>query len=513
MKNTPVALVILDGFGYLQHKEHNAIAQAHMPNFMQWWQQYPHAVLKAAGNAVGLPEELSGNSEVGHYTLGAGRIVQQPMTLWLNSIEDGSFAHNEVLVKELERLHHAGGALHIMGLLSDAGVHAHEKQIYASIGAAVNAGIKRIIIHVFLDGRDVAPQSAHEYLQRLTIYIKQYTQAQKCHVIIGSIHGRFYAMDRDNNWERIEKSYRVLTEKQDGPYESWEKVLERNYAHSITDEFIPPTQLDPESQIHNGDGILFCNVRPDRARELTRCFIQSDPLSVFIPFVLKPLSLTFFITPVVYDIHLPTTVLFAREPIHNTLKDVLAAHHKTIFSIAETEKYAHVTYFFRGENEDRVPGETRTMIHSIVADNYKDNPHMSAEEITNAVILSLRNEPSDFYLINYANADMVGHSGDLDATVKAVECLDLQLKLLYDVIVEKMDGTLYITADHGKAEQMSDESTGQPRTAHTSNCVPFIMIKKESVNIPLELPLTQLADVAPFILQNMDLPVPDEMVK
>lgn len=511
MKNNhPVALVILDGFGYSTEKEYNAIAKADMPHFMQWWQNYPHAIIQAAGTAVGLPDNLCGNSEVGHLTIGAGRIIKQPMTIWLESIENGSFAHNKILHASFEELKQVGGALHIMGLLSDAGVHAHEKQIYTSIAVAVDAGVKKIVIHAFLDGRDVAPQSAHEYLQRLTDYIKHYVNGQKCHVFIGSVHGRFYAMDRDNNWERIEKSYRVLTEQQDDLCESWEKVLERNYAHNITDEFIPPAQLDSESVIHNGDGILFCNVRPDRARELTRCFV--DPTE-FSPFILKPLNLTFFVTPVVYDVDLPTVVLFPRAAVHNTLKDILAAHDKTIFTIAETEKYAHVTYFFRGENEEPVVTETRIMIPSVVAQDYIDYPEMSAEHITDAVIASLRTDPADFYLINYANADMVGHSGNFDATVKAVECLDVQLKRLYDEIVEKMDGTLYITADHGKAEDMYDELAGQPRTAHTSNPVPFIMIKKNLESDDLQLPLKELSDIAPFILQAMGLPVPSEMKK
>ena len=506
----PVVLVILDGFGYSVDKQYNAIAQANIPHMRRWMQQYPHAIIQAAGSAVGLPANVMGNSEVGHLTLGSGRVVKQPMTIWLESIKNGSFMHNKVLLESLERLRHAGGALHIMGLLSDAGVHAHEKEIYASIAVAVDAGIKKIVVHAFLDGRDVAPQSAHEYLERLEDFIKLYKNDYN-HIFIGSVHGRFYAMDRDNNWDRIEKSYRVLTEKQDAPYESWEKILERNYAQNITDEFIPPTQLNPEGIIGNGDGVLFCNVRPDRARELTRCFMESYFTQPFAHFVLKPLNLTFFMTPVVYDVHFPTVVLFPREPLHNTLKDVLAEYGKTIFTIAETEKYAHVTYFFRGQNEDPVTTETRIMIPSITAQNYIDHPEMSAKQITDAVIASLQNDPADFYLINYANADMVGHSGDFGATVKAIECLDKQLEQLYNQVIEKMDGTLYITSDHGNAEDMYDEVTRQPKTSHTNNPVPFIMIKKGMKGDGV-LPLQQLSDVAPFILENMNIPVPLEML-
>ncbi|HEX4068880.1 MAG TPA: 2,3-bisphosphoglycerate-independent phosphoglycerate mutase [Candidatus Babeliales bacterium] len=517
----PVALVILDGFGYSPPTslklrrtgeiKYNAIAQAKMPNFTQWWQHYPHAILKASGHAVGLPDHFIGNSEVGHLTIGAGRIIKQPMTIWMESIKNGSFAHNPVLLEGFKKLQTVGGTLHIIGLLSDAGVHAHVAEIYASIAAAVDAGLKKIVVHPILDGRDVAPRSAHEYLEDLTQFIKRCNQSgTKPRVIIGSLQGRFYAMDRGHNWDRVEKSYRMLTEKHEGSYVPWEKVLEQNYMHDVSDEFIPPTQLNPGGEIKNGDGILFCNVRPDRARELTAMFTcSSKPWRSRV----KPINLTFFMTPVMYDTNLPTTVLFPRKPILHTLKDVLAEHHKTIFSVAETEKYAHVTYFFRGENEEPVATETRVIIPSIVAKNYIDHPEMSAELITEAVINSLKNEAKDFYLINYANADMVGHSGNFDATVKAVECLDVQLQKLYEQIVQNMNGTLYITADHGKAEQMWDEKLQQPRTAHTSNPVPFIMISKSSQNYSMTLPITELSQIAPFILQNMGIDISVEMIQ
>src|SRR5579862_7301918 len=482
----PVALVILDGFGYSPPTsprlrrtgeiKYNAIAHANMPHFTHWWKTYPHAFLKAAGTAVGLPDNWIGNSEVGHLTLGAGHIIKQPITVWMESIRNGSFERNPVLLEGFEKLKKVGGTLHIIGLLSDAGVHAHEACIYASIAAAVDAGLKKIVVHPILDGRDVAPRSAHDYLEHLTQFIKHCNHdGSKPRVIIGSLQGRFYAMDRDHNWDRVEKSYRMLTElsmsqpgsPSKGTEDGVKKILEHNYMQGITDEFIPPTQLNVAGEIKNGDGILFCNVRPDRARELIQAFVGSSVSPAVSdealakseavegnerpPFITKPLNLTFFMTPVLYDPHLPTTVLFPRKPIMHTLKDVLAEHGKTIFSIAETEKYAHVTYFFRGENEEPVATETREMIPSIVARNYIDYPEMSAELITVAVINSLQKNPTDFYLINYANADMVGHSGDFDATVKAVECLDKQLQKLYEMIVQKMNGTLYITADHGKA--------------------------------------------------------------
>jgi 2,3-bisphosphoglycerate-independent phosphoglycerate mutase len=507
-KTNPVALIILDGFGYSKEKKYNAIAHARMPHFNAWWNMYPHALLAASGKYVGLADGMIGNSEVGHLAIGAGRILDQPMKIWLDAIANNSFAQNKIMQNEFEKLVDVNGRLHIIGLLSDAGVHGHEKQIDAVIVAAIHAGIKKIIVHPILDGRDVAPQSAYAYLHRLEEVVKQYNHG---YVTIGSIHGRFYTMDRDHHWDRIEKSYRVLTESTangDHLYESWEKILERHYVHNITDEFITPTQLCADAIIHNGDGIIFCNVRPDRARQLTMCFVQSEK----VPFIIKPLNLTFFITPIDYGDNIQTSVLFERNAVRNTLKDVLAEHGKTIFTIAETEKYAHVTYFFRGENEEPVATETRHMEHSLPAKNYVAYPEMRAQEITEVVVESLENNPADFYLINYANADMVGHSGNFGATIKAVEFLDKQLGVLYEEIVEKRNGTLYITADHGKAEDMFDESTNQPRTAHTNNKVPFLMIKNGTENGG-QLGLKELADIAPFLLQNMRIAVPGEMQK
>lgn len=498
----PIALIILDGFGIAAKTRDNAVFLAKTPNLNHWIETYPHTTLKASGTFVGLPDHFQGNSEVGHITIGAGRIIKQPLTIWLEAINNGSFYTNETLNNGLKQLKKNGNTIHIMGLLSDAGIHCYETLIYAAIDAAAQAEIKKIIVHVFLDGRDTPPQSAYHYLKKLEFHLKHLH-----HVTIGSLHGRFYAMDRDNNWDRTEKSYRILTEAQQGPYDSWEKILERNYAHNITDEFIEPIQLHPDAIIKNGDGILFCNIRPDRARQLTASFVQPH----FTHFITKPCNLAFFITPIEYDKQLPTTILFHRPLIKNTLKDILTQHHKTIFSIAETEKYAHITYFFRGENEEAVETETRVLIPSIKTESYRNYPHMSAEEITDATLSSLQTNPKDFYLINYANADMVGHSGDFDATVKSIEFLDTQLKRLYDIIITKMNGTLFITADHGKAEEMFDEATHQPKTSHTTNPVPFIMINNTYAHSPFSLPLSQLADIAPFILKEMKLPIPEEM--
>ncbi|MFC1845608.1 2,3-bisphosphoglycerate-independent phosphoglycerate mutase [Candidatus Dependentiae bacterium] len=500
----PTVLVVLDGLGYSPSTTHNAVFAAKTPNLDSWQDSYPHALLKASGTAVGLLEGAIGNSEVGHLTLGSGRIVQQPVAIVHEAIANKTLFKNSVLIEQLKKIKTSGSKLHLMGLLSDASVHSHIAHLFAFLDAAKQVGLENVFIHPFLDGRDTPPQSAATYLEQLDKKIAQLGLGN-----IASLHGRFYAMDRDNNWERTEQSYCTLTEKQTTKQTSWQETLDESYKKNITDEFVPPTQLHPSGIIEPGDGILFFNFRPDRARQLTRAFI--DPS--FIEFKRKRVQLECFITPFSYTPTLKTDVLFSRKPIRNTLCDVLHNNGKTMFAIAETEKYAHVTYFFSGGREQRLANETRMLIPSIRATTYVKHPAMSAQKITEAVLTSLKTDPHDFYLINYANADMVGHSGNMDATVKAIEYLDGQLKKLYDQIITNMDGTLYITSDHGNAEQMFDATTGQPTTAHTTNQVPFIMLKKELRGNTKELPLTELSEIAPFILQNMELEIPKEMTK
>lgn len=505
MKKTirPTVLVILDGFGHAPASDFNAVTQAKIPNINSWLKTYPHTLLAASGIAVGLPEGTMGNSEVGHLTLGCGTIINQPLTIIHRAVRDGSLATNKTLVNNLAKLKQNNGRLHLMGLLSDAGVHSNFEHVVAYLEAAKQAGIHNVFIHAFLDGRDTPPQSASTYLQTLDATI------QKLGIgTLATIQGRFYAMDRDNNWERTAQCYATLTQPQTTEFHDWHSALHYNYDHGKTDEFVAPVQLNNKGTIKNGDGVLFFNFRPDRARQLTAAFI--DPQ--FQHFSVTPLHLSFFITPVQYAPTFHNEVLFSREPIAITLPDVLHAHAKRMFAIAETEKYAHVTYFFSGGREQAYATETRVLIPSIPAKNYIDLPEMSAREITQAVLQSLLTDPHDFYLINYANPDMVGHSGNLAATVKALECLDGELKKLYDIIVTQMDGTLYITSDHGNAEKKRDEN-GQPHTAHTTNKVPFLMIQKAKKGSSHELPLTQLADVAPFILQTMGLPVPTQMLR
>lgn len=507
MKKNITALVIMDGFGISENKKYNPtsllcsyegqgpIAVAKKPTIDYLIANYPNTILRASGKYVGLPEGFIGNSQVGHLTIGQGAIIPQALSIINESIEDNSFFKNKVLNNDLEKLSQSNGNLHIIGLLSDAGVHSHENHLFAFIKAASNFNIKKIYLHLILDGRDEAPESAVIYLKRLEDYIKPYTN-----IFIGSIQGRFYAMDRDKNYQRTEESFKTLTSVQEIKFNNWQNALKYYYAQNVTDEFIPPTLLDSNSTIKNGDGIIFFNFRPDRARQLTSYLLKLD--------------LTFFLTPVSYGPNQTQAspggyagqadVMFKTVALKDNLMDILAQKNLTTYSIAETEKYAHITYFFRGGREEHYKTETQVLVPSIKTKDYINHPEMSANEITDKVIASLENDPKDFYLINYANADMVGHSGDFDATIKAIECLDKQLKRLYEEIVLKLNGTLYITSDHGNAEIKFDEKTLQPSKAHTTNPVPFIFIRKDLKGKKIELPLSGLSDIKSFILMNLE---------
>lgn len=498
----PVALVILDGFGWRSQTDYNAITKARKPTFDYLMDHFPHAFLKASGQAVGLPPGTPGNSEVGHMTLGAGRIIEQPITRLDHAIADGSFFRNPVLIEHLKALAQQKTTLHLIGLLSDGNVHSSDSHLYAFIAAALELGVHKIMVHAILDGRDVPPRSAATYLDRFDQNCHQHSQVK-----LGSIMGRFYAMDRDKNWNRTAAAYICLTTQEKPQFTSWQKALDYYYKEGTEDEFIVPTQLDSDSIMHQGDGIICFNVRPDRSRQLISAFVQPD----FNRFPVKQLKLSFFITPFALNHWPQVTVLFSFPPLSETLKQVLSENGKTILAVAETEKYAHVTYFFSGGHEKPFVHEKQILIPSLKVHDYKEYPQMSADEITADVINSLQEKPYDFYLINYANADMVGHSGDLQATIKAVECLDEQLKKLYDQLVLKMAGTLFITADHGNAELKYDQRSGQPHTAHTTSLVPFIYVDKAVENSDMKLTLHELSDVAPFILRTMQLSIPTQM--
>ncbi len=501
----PIALVILDGFGFNKNIRYNAVAQAYKPHFAAWLQRYPHVLLTASGTSVGLLPCQMGNSEVGHLTIGAGRVIEQDITRILSAIDNGSFFSNKTIIDLFEKISKKNSRLHIMGLLSDGGVHSHEKIAFALLKMAKKQNITDVYVHAFLDGRDVPPQSAAHYLQKLDKNFAQLNLGK-----LGSITGRFYAMDRDKNWERTQQVYEMLTTKKAIPFASWHAALDHYYHQKTTDEFVPPTQLDASSNINKGDGVICFNFRADRAWQLTAAFV--DPTFNYFP--TQKIDLNFFATMTDYNHqnNIATEVIYKPINITNTLKEILEKNGKSIFSIAETEKYAHVTYFFNGGKEQKLPNEKRVLIPSIPAKNYVNHPSMSAPEITKAIIDSLQTDPRDFYLINYANADMVGHSGNLQATIKAIECLDEQLSVLYKEFVEKRNGTLYITADHGNAEDMFDEKTGQPKTAHTTNPVYFLMLKKD-VQPAILKNLHGLSDIAPFIVEHMGLPLPKEMKK
>lgn len=492
---SPHVLIVLDGFGYAAPAEYNAISSAATPTFDKLWHKYPHTLLKASGSAVGLPSGVIGNSEVGHETLGAGRIIKQPSLILNEAIANGNLAHNEALLHAFSLIKQSTNRIHLMGLLSDADVHSDLHHAYAFIRLAHQAGIKEIFVHAFLDGRDVAPRSAAHYLTDLEKTLKEIGAGQ-----LASISGRFYAMDRDHQEERTKACFTMLTQGQ-AVTESWESIIADFYARGLTDEYIKPTLLISQGRIQPHDGILFWNYRPDRARQLTSLLLESS---------LKPAA---FIIPVSYGptYDQRTIVLFPHKPLKNTLKEVLAAQGETIVSIAETEKYAHVTYFFGGGREKLWQGEEQIMIPSLGTAHYDDTPWMSASAITTAVINHMVTHPADFYLINYANADMVGHTGNIPATIKAVECIDKQLEKLVELVVKEMNGTIYLTADHGNAEEMYDAKTGQPHTSHTTNPVPFIIVRRDLKNVEMPLALTKLSDVAPFILKDMGLPVPYEM--
>lgn len=490
----PSALIILDGWGYSTEHHYNAIFNAHPTTFTVLFKTYPHALLKASGTAVGLPEGAPGNSEVGHTTIGAGTILLEPLTIINNAINNDSFLNNQHLIDLLNTCLKKNGRLHLIGMLSEGTVHSAAHHLYTLIHAAVNHKIPHIFIHVILDGRDVPPQSAANYLHQLETVIAQYAHSGST-ITIASLSGRFYAMDRDNNWQRTDAVYAILTHHKQDPHTVWSHVLEQNYQNHIFDEYIPPTLLDPYAILHNNDTIFFFNIRPDRMRQLVHLFVKTQNSHRWNLCSMVP-----------YEEHPSVPFLYKKELPKNTLLDVLEDHKLSIFTCAETEKYAHVTYFFSGGKEAQRHHETRVLIHSHTStDSYSSDPCMSAPEITDAVVHSLQKKPCAFYLINYANADMVGHSGNFESAVKAIKCLDDQLKILYKEFVEQRNGTLYITADHGNAEEMWDAVNNCPKKSHTANLVPFIYVQKKYQGQSIKLPLHQLSDIKNFILKNMKL--------
>lgn len=498
----PIALIILDGWGYREEKTANAIALAKTPNWDALWQQYPHTLLDASGHSVGLPNGQMGNSEVGHLNMGAGRITHQDLTRIELAIEDGSFFKNPVLTQAINQAVKTQKAIHILGLLSPGGVHSHEKHIEAIIKLAAQHKATHVYIHAFLDGRDTPPRSAEASLKSLT----QYCHEQHCGEIV-SIIGRYYAMDRDKRWERTQEAYDLLTLGK-AMYKAPDAITALNlaYARGENDEFVKATSIhqnDKPVTIDDGDTVIFMNFRSDRARQLSHAFVDK----FFTGFQRIKSPTVHFITLTEYDVSLSVPIAFPPESLTNILGECISNLGLRQLRIAETEKYAHVTFFFNGGVEKPFPGEDRILIPSPKVATYDLQPAMSALEVTDRLIAEIKEQRYDLIICNFANADMVGHSGNLPATIEAIEILDTCLGKIIHAL-QAVGGEAIITADHGNAEIMFDEKTKQPHTAHTHQAAPFLYVGRKA-DITKKNGL--LSDIAPTILYLLERPKPDEM--
>ena len=499
----PVALIIMDGFGLRNDTVGNAVAQANKPNYDKYMSMYPHTTLTAAGEAVGLPEGQMGNSEVGHLNIGAGRIVYQDLTRITKSIREGEFFENETLLGAVKNAKQNNKALHIYGLLSDGGVHSHINHTLAMLEMCKNNGLEEVYVHAFLDGRDVAPDSSRGYLTRLQDKINELGVGK-----IATVQGRYYAMDRDKRWERVEKSYRAMVYG-DGPkYRDPIEAVTKSYEQSVYDEFVMPTVIvdendQPVGLIQDGDSIAFLNFRPDRAIQLSQVFTNED-FRGFDRGEKHPKNL-YFVCLTLFAESVGGYVAYKPKELDNTLGEVLVQHGKKQLRIAETEKYPHVTFFFSGGRDVELPGEKRVLIASPKVATYDLQPEMSAYEVAEAAVNEINSDQFDTIILNFANPDMVGHSGMLEPTIKAVEATDECVGKVVDAVLAK-GGVCLITADHGNADMVFDEN-GNPFTAHTTNPVPFIVTGK---NVELREGGI-LADIAPTILDLMQLPKPAEM--
>ena len=500
----PTVLLILDGFGLNEQTEHNAVALADTPVLDRLMKECPFVEGNASGLAVGLPEGQMGSSEVGHMNIGAGRVVDQDLVRISKEIESGAFFENEALLKAVNNVKEKGTSLHIYGLLSDGGVHSHNTHLYALLELAKRNGLENVYVHCFTDGRDTSPESGKDYVQALQSEMDRIGCGR-----IASIAGRYYAMDRDNNWDRIEKAYRALTLGEGVKADSALEAVTQSYEKGETDEFILPTVVmqsgAPVATIDDGDSVIFFNFRPDRARELTRTFC-SDTFDGFDRGARKDVTYVCFTE---YDESIPNkSVAFQKEPLTNTFGEWLAANNMKQARIAETEKYAHVTFFFNGGVEAPNPGEDRFLIPSRKVATYDLAPEMSAKEICDTLVEKIHSGEYDIIIANFANSDMVGHTGNEKAAIEAVSCIDKCIGRVVETI-EEVDGQMFICADHGNAETMVDEETGEPWTAHTTNPVPFIL-----VNYDPSYTLKEggcLADIAPTLIEMMGMEKPAEM--
>jgi 2,3-bisphosphoglycerate-independent phosphoglycerate mutase len=497
----PVLLLILDGFGYREDADFNAVAHARKPNFDRLWSTYPHTLIHTSELYVGLPNGQMGNSEVGHLNIGAGRIVYQDLTKVDLAIENGSFYNNPALVQAVESAQAGGKALHIMGLLSAGGVHSHEVHIHAMLELAVRAGLKKVLVHAFLDGRDTPPRSAMQSLQRLQDKCTQLGAGR-----IATIVGRFFAMDRDNRWDRVQVAYDMLTSGT-APFSaaSAQAGLDAAYARGENDEFVQATVIGEPAAMQDGDAVVFMNFRADRAREISRALTDTD-FNGFTRARLPKLSNYTTLSSYGEDFHYPCA--YTSDTIHNGFGEYLSKMGLKQLRIAETEKYAHVTYFLNGGKEQPYPGEDRVLVPSPKVATYDLKPEMSAFEVTDKLEAAIRSKQYQAILCNYANGDMVGHSGIMEAAVKAVEALDICIGRVVNAMLES-GGEVLITADHGNAEQMIDRTTNQAHTAHTLNLVPCLYIGRKAEMA--EVGTGALQDVAPTLLAMMGVPQPAEM--
>lgn len=503
MSKKPVMLMILDGFGIAEKSEGNAVALAKKPNFDRLVKEYPNTQLQASGMAVGLPEGQMGNSEVGHLNIGAGRIVYQELTRITKAIEDGDFFENEALMKAMKNAKENNASLHLMGLLSDGGVHSHIGHLKGLLEFAKKEGLQKVYVHAFMDGRDVPPSSGKDFIVKAEEMMKEVGVGQ-----IATVSGRYYAMDRDNRWERVQLAYNAIVLGEGEKASSAVEAIENSYHDEKTDEFVIPCVIEedghPTATIKNGDSVVFFNFRPDRARELTRAINDKE----FAGFKRETLNLT-FVTMTQYDKTLEgVNIAFKPQTLVNTLGEYVSSKGLKQLRIAETEKYAHVTFFFNGGVEKENPGEERKVIPSPKVATYDLKPEMSAYEVTDELLDRLDQDKYDMIILNFANPDMVGHTGVVKAAIKAIEAVDECLGKIVDKVLEK-DGTVFITADHGNAETEIDFSTGNPFTAHTTNPVPFVWVSNNINGRTLKS--GKLADIAPTMLNVMNLEVPKEM--
>ncbi|HIT70838.1 MAG TPA: 2,3-bisphosphoglycerate-independent phosphoglycerate mutase [Candidatus Scatovivens faecipullorum] len=496
-------LMILDGFGINEKTEGNAVKLANIPNLNEILKSNPNTIIHTSGLEVGLPEGQMGNSEVGHTNIGAGRIVYQDLAKITKAIEDGDFFSLPEFVKAIENCRKNNSKLHIMGLLSDGGVHSHNRHLYALLEMAKRRDFENVYVHCFLDGRDTPPASGEGYIAELEEKMKEKGIGQ-----IATLSGRFYSMDRDKRWERVSKAYDALVNGVGEKANSAISAIEESYQKEVFDEFVKPTVItnkngEPVAKIEDGDSVIFFNFRPDRAREITRSIVDKN----FDGFETKKMD-TYFVCMTPYDETMPNVeVAYKKEEIKNTFGEYISSKGLKQLRIAETEKYAHVTFFFNGGEEKQYEGEDRILVPSPKVETYDLKPEMSAYEVTDKVVEAIKSEKYDSIILNYANPDMVGHTGNIEAAIKALEAIDECVSRVVKAINE-VGGILLITADHGNSEQMIDYKTGEPYTAHTTNPVPLAI-----VGIPNNKKIKEgrLADLAPTMLDLMGLEKPNEM--